>query len=184
MDGTLTNVDPADRGGRGGDGAVDDLREAVAAYVRALHRAYLTAGGGRGDAGLAAGRFTVVAAAAHSLHLLATRDEIAVPETGRDQPAQLEGLAWTLVFLDPSVLPDLAAVPSGPGEPLTVRETVGAGSTLYHLVVGQGSMLTSHHAMHAGTGIAHRERRDVEEGDAPSGPRGPGRPASDDDGPA
>lgn len=137
--------------------AADDLREAIGAYVRALHRSYLEAGGGGENAGLAAGPFTVVAAAARSLHLLATREEVAIPERGAAEPSELDGLEWTIVFLDPSALPELASVPDGPDEPGAVQEALGVERTLYHLVVGQGSALTSHHAMHAGTGLAHRE---------------------------
>lgn len=139
--------------------AADDLRDAVGGYVRAVHDAYLDAGGGSAGEGLAAGPFTVVAAAARSLHVLATRDEIEVPERGAAEPSELAGLTWTLVFLDPSVLPELADVPNGPDEPRAVMDRLGVDRVLYHLVVGQGSALTSHHAMHAGTGLAHREQR-------------------------
>lgn len=145
---------------------VADLRDAVASYVEALHRAYLDAGGGRAGFGLAAGPFTVVAAAARSLHLVATRDEIEAPQAGAQQARTVETLEWRLVFLDPSVSPPLAEVEAGPDEAADVRAALGIERALYHLVVGQGSTLTSHHAMHAGTGIAHREQqgRDAEAG--------------------
>lgn len=152
--------DPDDTGDpQGGRQAAHDLRDAVGGYVRAVHGAYLDAGGGSEGAGLASGPFTVVAAAGRSLHLLATRDEIDVPERGTAEPSELDGLTWTLVFLDPSVLPELADVPTGPDEPRAVLDVLGVDRALYHLVVGQGSALTSHHAMHAGTGLAHREQR-------------------------
>lgn len=136
-----------------------DLREAVGSYVAAVHDAYLEAGGGTDGTGLAAGPFTVVAAAARSLHVLATREELEVPEGGAADPAETGPLTWRLTFLDPSVAPALGEVPGGPDEAAGVQDVLGVDEVLYHLVVGQGSTLTGHHAMHTGTGIAHREQQ-------------------------
>ncbi len=135
-----------------------DLREAVRDYVRSLHGAYLEAGGGRPDAALSGEPFTVVAAAATSLHLLATRDDLDVelpPEVAVEDTAG--DLRWQVVFVDSSLAPELADVEAGPDEIAAVKEVLGVEGTLYHLAVGAGSALSSHHAMHAGTGLAHRE---------------------------
>ena len=141
-----------------------DLRSAVAGYVAAVHDAYLAAGGGQEGRGLAEGPFTVVAAAASSLHVLATRDPVDAPDRGTAAPVRSGGLEWQLKFLDPSVAPPLGDVRGGPDEAAAVQDALGVDRVLYHLVVGQGSALTGHHAMHTGTGIAHREQRRAEEG--------------------
>lgn len=142
---------------RGGDPG--DLRGALASYVAAVHEAYLDAGGGDDGHGLAAAPFTVVAAAASSLHLVATSDEVEAPARGTAEPVEEGSLTWQLKFLDPSILPELGDIPAGPDEPPAVQAVVGVEHVLYHLVVGQGSALTGHHAMHTGTGIAHREQQ-------------------------
>lgn len=139
-----------------------DLRGDVRAYVAALHRSYREAGGGEAGAARLTGEpFTVVAAAAHSLHLVATREELAVdvPEAGTVEDAEA-GMRWRLVFLDPSVTPGLGDVPDGPDEVRAVQRALGIESTLYHLAVGAGSALSAHHATHAGAGLAHREGAD------------------------
>ncbi len=133
------------------------LREGIRGYVRAMHEAYLAAGGGSGERTLATAPFTVVVVAARSLHLIATRDEVAAPSGVADTDA-VGALEWRIVFFDPSVLPALDAVPTGPDEIPGVLGAVGASSTLYHFVAGPGAALTPHHATHTGTGLAHRER--------------------------
>lgn len=148
-----------DRSAGAPPGGVADLRSAVGSYVRAVHEAYLTAGGGEEGRGLADGPFTVVAAAASSLHVLATRDGVDAPDRGTTEPEGTQDLTWQLKFLDPSVAPQLNDVPCGPNEAAAVQEALGIERVLYHLVVGQGSALTGHHAMHTGTGIAHREQQ-------------------------
>lgn len=147
-----------------GHDEAEELRTAIGSYVAAVHDAYRDAGGGRDGRGLSAEPFTVVAAAARSLHLLATPDDVAAPDHGTAAPVEQGALTWQLKFLDPSVAPELAAVPAGPDEPAAVQQALGVETVLYHLVVGQGAALTGHHAMHTGTGIAHREqrRRDVD----------------------
>jgi hypothetical protein len=54
---------------------------------------------------------------------------------------------------------------SAAAAPDEVRRTLGVHTVLYHLVVQPGSELTSHHALHMGTGLAnsHAARsRDIE----------------------
>lgn len=147
-------------------GAAADLRRAVGSYVAAVHEAYRDAGGGRDGRGLAATPFTVVAAAASSLHILATRDPVEAPDRGTGAQVESGDLSWQLKFLDPSVAPALGDVPAGPDEASAVQDALGVDHVLYHLVVGQGSALTGHHAMHTGTGIAHREQQQHEDGGA------------------
>jgi hypothetical protein len=133
------------------------LRDAVVSYVRAMHEAFLAAGGGQDPArGLAAGPFTVVAAAGRSLHLIATRNPIAAPRHGAVD-CTAGPLSWTVVFVDPTVEPTLGDVPAGPDEIAAVRDALAVEQTLYHLVVGPGAAMTPHHATHTGTGLAHRE---------------------------
>lgn len=143
------------------------LRDGIRAYLRAMHQAYLAAGGGRraapddGDseddgATLADAPFTVAVVAARSLHLIATREHLDAPSGDADTDAA-GPLAWRTVFLDASVLPALDDIPSGPDEISAVRAATGITATLYHLAAGPGAALTPHHATHTGTGLAHRE---------------------------
>jgi hypothetical protein len=153
--------EPANASASAGPGG---LREGIRGYLRAMHEAYLAAGGGTGGVGghtLATAPFTVVVVAAHSLHLIATRDAVAAPAGTADADADAVGaLEWRIVFFDPSVLAALDAVPAGPDEIPAVRDAVGASSTLYHFVAGPGAALTPHHATHTGTGLAYREQAD------------------------
>lgn len=137
----------------------DGLREGIRGYLRAMHEAYLGAGGGTGERTLATAPFTVAVVAARSLHLIATRDAIEAPAGAADTDA-VGALQWRIVFFDPSVLAALDAVPAGPDEIPGVRDVVGVSSTLYHFVAGPGAALTPHHATHTGTGLAHREQAD------------------------
>lgn len=101
--------------------------------------------------------FTVVAAGARNLHVIATGERLAAPR-GPEVSADFEqdGMVWTLRFLDPVVLPALGTAESGDRpDPGSVRRVVGIGRHQYHLVVRPGSDLTAHHAMHAGTGLAN-----------------------------
>ncbi|MBW3605441.1 MAG: hypothetical protein KY460_11150 [Actinobacteria bacterium] len=158
-------TDPA-----GASRRVTDLRAGLRRYVHAMHEAYLAAGGGHGDDSLASSPFTVVVVAARSLHLIATREAVAAPaateaaaredvevSTDTAETDALGGLAWRLLFLDPSVVAELGDIPAGSDEIAAVREVLGVGSTLYHLAAGPGAALTAHHATHTGTGLAHRE---------------------------
>ena len=137
-------------------GQAGSLRDGIRAYLRAMHEAYLAAGGG-GSATLEAAPFTVVAVAARSLHLIATHEEVAAPGGVADTDTA-GPLQWRTVFLDASVLAALDEVPSGPDEIAAVRDATGITDTLYHLAAGPGAALTPHHATHTGTGLAHRER--------------------------
>lgn len=134
----------------------------MADYVGNVHAAY-----GRvaftyppavqGGLPLLAGPFTVVAAGARNLHVIATADRLAAPrgpEVSID--CEQDGMIWTLRFLDPVVLPGLGTAESGDRpDPGAVRRVVGIGGHHYHLVVRPGSDLTAHHATHAGTGLAN-----------------------------
>lgn len=153
-------------------GRPEGMRAAMARYVRTVHQAYQTTGAGhppavRGRMRLLTGPVTVVAAAAGNLHVIATNEELA-PARGAEVAVtdEVDGLAWTLRFLDPVVLPELGLVDeSGGPAPTEVRRTVGISTHLYHLVVQPGSQLTDHHAGHAGAGLAQDHLADARDYD-------------------
>ena len=139
------------------------MRAAMAGYVEHVHRAYLDASQTLPPADrmrlplLSAGRFTVLAVASRNLHVIGTVDRLASP---RGQEVEVDGaledLVWSLRFLDPVVLPPLGLIDESQGpRPDEVREVIGVRSAVYHLSVSPGAGLTSHHAQHAGTGLAH-----------------------------
>lgn len=153
-----------------GEAGAAGMRQAMADFVHAAHRAYLFQARLLPPAEqaalplLAAGRLTVVAAAASNLHVLATTEALP-PVTGREveltgrigaEPADgADQLGWTLRFYDPVVLPGLGLVDEREGaRPEQVRRLLGLGTVLYHLVVAPGSQLTEHHAAHLGAGLA------------------------------
>lgn len=110
---------------------------------------------------VAASEFTVVAAGTRYLHLLATTSPLpaAVPPEVPIEDS-LDGLTWTLRFLDPSLVPSLAGIDEQEGpQPAAVRAALGIPTTLFHLTVSPGSGLSAHHAQHAGTGLAHAHAR-------------------------
>lgn len=150
-------------GGMAGEASPESLREAMADYVTAVHRAYLDASeslspGERARLPLvAAGRFTVVAVGTRYLHVIATVDPLPPPVGPEVEVSGNEGdLTWTLRFFDPVVVPALGLVdeseaPAGP----RIRDLLGLSRVVYHLTVPPGGGLTPHHALHSGTGLAH-----------------------------
>jgi hypothetical protein len=143
--------------------APESMRRAMADYVRALHQAYLDAAaplppGERGRLPLvSADDVTVLAVGTRYLHVLATRDLIP-PPTGPEVEVQdhLDGLTWRLRFFDPVVVPALGLIDESEGpRPDLVQEVLGVRTVVYHLTVSPGGGLTPHHALHAGTGLAH-----------------------------
>ena len=133
----------------------------MADYIRAVHQAYLSQTAGQPPAvrarlGLLRQPFTVVAAGVRNLHVIATTEELPPPQGQEVQlPDRLDGLRWTVRFFDPAVLPQLglideADVPAS----AQVRRTLGIATHLYHLIVQPGGSLTTHHAGHAGAGLA------------------------------
>ena len=127
-----------------------------------MHRSWLDTVHGQAaeprDLPLGDGPFTVVVAAARELHVLATRDALppmAAQEVTVD--GALPGLAWQVRFLDPSVLPELAAAARADGP--DVRAVLAIDHVLYHLTVAVDGALTSHQAVHAGAGLAHADLR-------------------------
>ena len=142
----------------------EDMRAIVREYVAAVHAAYLDqarqlAPGEQARLPLlTAGRLTVVAAAGHDLHLIATTDPLPPP---RGQEVELvddhDGTRWTLRFFDPSVLPQLGILAEE--TPDAVRRALGIGDVVYHLTVSVGGGLTGHHAQHSGVALANRHAR-------------------------
>jgi hypothetical protein len=148
----------------------EQMRQAVADYVAAVHRAYLGA-----TAGLApevaealplraAGNFAVLAVGAGDLHLIATEQELA-PVHGREveTAGELGLLGWRLRFYDPVVVPELATITSGSGPDASgeVRRVLGLDTWLYHLVASPSAGLSPHNAVHAGAALAQGHVRDV-----------------------
>lgn len=140
----------------------EDMRRAMAEYVRTVHQAYLSQASlhppaVQGRMPLLSGPFTVVAAGVRNLHVVATRESFAPPQGAEVAlEEQLEPLAWMLRFYDPVVLPPLglideSAAPAGD----QVRGALGIRAYLYHLIVQPGAQLTGHHAGHAGSGLAN-----------------------------
>lgn len=153
-------------------GGPEDMRAAMARYVRTVHQAYLSTGAGQPPAirarmQLLGDDLTVVAAAARNLHVIATDERLPPPGGAEVQLTdELEGMRWTMRFLDPVVLPQLGMIDESSGPAFDrVRRVVGLSTHLYHLVVQPGSQLTDHHAGHAGAGLAMdhlAEARDFE----------------------
>lgn len=138
-----------------------DMRTAMADYVRTVHQAYLSTAAGqppavRGRMALLQQPFTVVAAGVRNLHVIATSEALP-PPTGQEVAIEdeMEAMRWTMRFYDPVVLPALGMIDesAGPASPL-VRRTLGIATFTYHLIVQPGSQLTTHHAGHAGAGLA------------------------------
>ncbi len=139
------------------------LRQAMADYVAALHRAYLDASDGLtpGELGriplVAQGDFTVAAVGTRNLHVIATSDTLA-PPTGPEVelPGHEGPLTWRLRFFDPVVIPALGLIDESQAPAQAeVRAALGFSAVLYHLTVPPGGGLSAHHAQHAGTGLAH-----------------------------
>lgn len=155
-------------------GVIDDahhpgpeaMRDLVRDYVTAVHATYLDhvahmSPGTRGALPLvAAGRLTVVVAAAQRLHLVATTDRLPAPQ-GPEVELRDEhrGVAWTVRFFDPSVLPALGLLPED--DPADVRRILGVSDTIYHLTVAVGGGLTGHHAQHTGVALANQHAKAV-----------------------
>lgn len=167
--GEHTTTDPS---GGGGVQSPEGMRAAMADYVRQVHQAYLSTGAGQPPAvrsrmRLLGDGLTVVAAAARNLHVIATDEQLA-PVSDAEVVVQdeLGGMAWTLRFLDPAVLPQLGMIDESQAPALEqVRRVIGLATHHYHLVVQPGSQLTDHHAGHAGAGLAMdhlSEARDFE----------------------
>lgn len=144
----------------GGSGP-ERMRQAVAGYVAAAHRAYLTQAqllppAQQGSLPLlAGGAFWVAAAGVRDLHVIATRQPLGPP---RGQEVEVDGslppLRWSLRFYDPVVLPELGFVTeTGAAACDAVRRVLGVRTWLYHLVVQPGAELGEHHAGHAGTAL-------------------------------
>ncbi len=148
----------------------EQMRQAVADYVTAIHRAYLasTADVPPTVAGalplLAADGFSVLAVAAGDLHLIATHQSPPPVRAGElEVSGELGGLRWRLRFFDPVVLPELRALAggAGPAPAEEIRCLLGVQAWLYHLAASPTAGLSAHNAFHAGTALAHGHVRDV-----------------------
>jgi hypothetical protein len=154
---------PAPPPGAAAPPSPEAMRTAMAEYVRAVHQAYLDAAEPLPPAErarlplIAAGSVTVLAVGARNLHVLATTEQLPAPEGQEVQLSDSLGdLSWTLRFFDPVIVPSLGLVDeSAEPQPLAVREVLGVRTVVYHVTVPPGGGLSPHHALHAGTGLAH-----------------------------
>lgn len=142
----------------------EEMRRAVADYVTALHRAYVTQGrmlppALQGSLLILSGEpFSVLAAAASHLHVVATRQPLGACASEVEIEGELSPLHWRLRFYDPMILPELGLLSAhhdAAREEEEVRRILGVATWLYHLTLRPGSQLTIHHAGHAGTALAH-----------------------------
>jgi len=149
----------------------EEMRQAVADYVAAVHRAYLasTADLSPAVAGAlpllaAEDGFSVLAVGAGDLHLIATLQALPTARAGEvEVPDQTGGLRWRLCFYDSVVMPELGTLAPGRGSVTAeeVRRLLGVGTWLYHLVLSPAAGLSAHNAVHAGTALGHGHARDV-----------------------
>jgi hypothetical protein len=140
------------------------MRDLVRDYVGTLHATYLDhaahlAPAERGALPLvAAGRITVVAAAARRLHLVATTDPFPSPQGPEVSLADdYRGTSWAVRFYDASVLPELGILADD--SPTAVRRVLGISDTVYHLTVAVGGGLGGHHAQHSGVALANQHAK-------------------------
>lgn len=140
------------------------MRELVRDYIGVLHATYLDhvrhlPPAERGALPLvAAGRLTVVAAAARRLHLIATTDSLPAPHGPEvELTDEHDGIVWAVRFYDPSVLPDLGILAKD--DPADVRRVLGISDTVYHLALDVGGGLGGHHAQHSGVALANQHAK-------------------------
>jgi hypothetical protein len=141
----------------------EEMRTAVAGYVREIHRAYVDQAhtfppAVRGRMPLmTGGPLTVAAVAARNLHILSTRESLGPlhgPEVAIE--AEVGGVAWQLRFFDSVLIPALALVDERAGPAFDeIRHALGIGTVVYHLVAQPGAGLSGHQAAHVGTGLAN-----------------------------
>jgi hypothetical protein len=139
------------------------MRQAMADYVLALHQAYLDAVITLPPAErarlplIASQRITVAAVGARNLHVIGTVETLPSPSGPEVEiHGELDDLTWTLRFFDPVVVPAIGMIDEGESPAYDeVRRALGIRTVVYHLAVPPGGSLTSHHALHAGTGLAH-----------------------------
>jgi hypothetical protein len=139
------------------------MRQAMADYVRSLHQAYLDAVATLPPAErarlplIAAGQVTVAAVGVRMLHVIGTVEALPPPRGPEVEISDsIDDLAWSLRFFDPVVAPPLGIIDESEAPAYDeVRRALGIRTVTYHLAVPPGGSLTSHHALHAGTGLAH-----------------------------
>lgn len=141
----------------------EQMRAAVADYIREVHAAYLrtiashpAAVQGRMPL-LAPEPLSVAAIGARHLHLVATRERLG--DAARGTIASVAGevgpIRWTVHFYDPSVVPALGLIDER-DEPASgaVREAIGIRTHVYHVTLRPPADLAPHHAGHTGAGLA------------------------------
>lgn len=142
----------------------EGMRDLVRDYVGTVHATYLDHAAHLAPAEraalplVAAGRVTVVAAAAQRLHLVATTDQFPEPQGPEVALSDdYRGTTWTVRFYDPSVLPELGLLAED--SPAAVRRVLGISDTVYHLAVAVGGGLSGHHAQHSGVALANQHAK-------------------------
>lgn len=140
------------------------MRDLVGDYVHALHATYVDHVSHLPPVERAAlplmatDRLTVIAAAAHRLHLVATTDRLP-PVQGPEVslPGEYGGVSWTVRFFDATVLPALGLLAND--QPNEVRRVLGVTDSVYHLTVSVGGGLGTHHAQHSGVALANQHAK-------------------------
>lgn len=139
------------------------MRQAMVDYVRSLHQAYVDAVATLPAADQArlplihADRLTVAAVGVRNLHVIGTVEAMPPPRGPEVEIVDaIDDVSWTLRFFDPVVTPSLGLIDEASGPDYDeVRRALGIRTVVYHLAVPPGGSLTAHHALHAGTGLAH-----------------------------
>jgi predicted heme/steroid binding protein len=147
------------------------MRQRLADYVYALHKAYLThldllAPAERAAMPLAGqSQVTVAVAAARDLHLVATTDPLPAPRGPEvELTDEFGGVSWTVRFFDASILPELGIAGAAGDDPVAVRRVLGVADVVYHLSVSPGGGLGAHHAQHAGVALANQHASAIRDG--------------------
>lgn len=152
----------------------DQMRDAVADYVREAHQAYVRAAllqspAVQGRLPLLNGEpLTVAAIGTRYLHVVATREKLGPGAHG--QIAWVDGavgpISWRLHFFDPVVVPSLGLIDETDGPAFAAaRDAIGIRTHVYHLTLRPPADLDGHHAGHTGAGLAGAhvaEARDFE----------------------
>jgi hypothetical protein len=91
------------------------------------------------------------------LHVIGTAEVLPAPRGPEVEVCDaIDDIHWSLRFFDPVITPALGLIDESQAPDYEeVRRALGIRTVVYHLAVPPGGSLTSHHALHAGTGLAH-----------------------------
>lgn|SRR5450755_1535422 len=148
----------------------DQMRQAAAQFIAAVHASYLGESAAMPPAAgarlplLSAGRFSVAAVGTRYLHVVASAEDLAPLGPGEVSIEDSRApLSWVTRFYDPVVLPRLGELDEAAGPAIAdVRRALGLRTVLYHFTIAIGSTLDPHRAGHVGARLfsAHRAAAD------------------------